>query len=521
MEITERLNFQLAWKRVKEDFKDMCFFNHPYETLLIESDIDNWLNSLREKIVGGRYNPSRCKIVDVPRPKWHLRPGGVLTIEDNVVYSAVLLDSLEKISEGINWSANTKRFYSILEKKRDGDKWFEFELNGWTKFREESLKLIEGKDNYVLFTDVSAFFENIEIQRLMYDLETLDVPKDDRDMLSRCLNRWAEPRGRGIPQGFRPSNILAEVYLNSIDKRLTNEGIVHLRFVDDVRIFCKTEREAIESMHLLTRLYREKGLNIQIAKSEIKNKSDAINEISGVSKIISGLREEIISELQAGLELESPYSAPAELRALIETKKIKIDLKVLIEAFKKYFLHKEIEFDKSLFHFIINRFGALRNPEAVEYCLELIEKRPEETKFILNYFSNLPNHLNNIAKCLANILMNDSLIYEYQKFLFVKWFWDMRIKTDLVLCVIRNLVKKTSLENTKNYCIAYLGEYGDSTDLDLIETFYTETVNPQLKATIICSLKNMSRSRRNSIYSRARGDGYFVDLAIGWTSSHS
>ena len=523
MELAERLYLKLAWKRVKEDLKDQSFIDHPYEIILIESDLDNWLESLREKIAANEYNPNRSKIIDIPKSNWHLRPGNILTIEDNVIYSALLLDSFEKIKEGVGWSSMTTRFSSILKENKNGNVWFEFELDGWTKFREESLKLIKQGYKHALFTDISAFFENIDIQRLIYDLETLEVPKDNRELLSKCLNRWAEPRGRGIPQAFRTSNILAEVYLNMIDKRMSSEGVIHLRFVDDVRIFCKNESNAVKSLHLLTRLYREKGLNLQTAKTHIRDEKDAINEISGVSHIISKLRGEIIKEIQESLELENPYSTPYELRYLIETKKIEIDLRVLIEAFEKYFLSKDaIKFDKSLFHFIINRLGASRNSKAVEYCLDPLSKRPEETKFILDYFSNLPRYYGDIAERLA-ILLNESLIiYEYQKILFIKWLWSEKISSDLVLRVIRNLVWRTDLfQNTKDYCIAYLGDYGDSTDLDLIESFYEDSVNPVSKATIMYSLKKMPKSRRNSIYGRAQGDGYYVDLAIKSARAHS
>ncbi len=523
MKLAERLDLRLACKRVKEDFRDKCYIDHPYEIVLIETDLYNWLDSLREKIAANEYNPSRTKIIDIPKPNWHLRPGNILTIEDNVIYSALLLDGIEKVKDNIGWSSKTKRFSSILKENQNGSKWFEFELDMWMKFRDESSKLIEQGYTHVLFADISAFFENIDIQRLMYDLESFGIPTDNRELLSKCLNRWAEPKGRGIPQAFRPSNILAEVYSNMIDKRLSYEGITYLRYVDDVRIFCETKMDAVKSLHLLTRLYREKGLNLQTAKSYIKDGKDAIDEINGISDIISELRGKIIKEIQESLELENPYGTPSELRYLIETRKIKVNLIVLIKAFEKYFLSKAaIKFDKSLFHYIINRLGALRNPKAVEYCLDQILTRPQETKFILDYFSNLHSHYSDIAECLAFLLKNKSIIYEYQKILFVKWFWDNKIYSAAVLNAVRSLAGRTDLlQNTKDYCIAYLGKYGDPTDLDLIETFYEVSVNPVSKATIIYSLRKMPKSRRNSIYGRAQGDGYYVDLAIKLARAHS
>nr|QNO55885.1 hypothetical protein FMLIDMBJ_00033 [Methanosarcinales archaeon ANME-1 ERB7] len=104
----------------------------------------------------------------------------------------------------------------------------------------------------------------------------------------------------------------------------------------------------------------------------------------------------------------------------------------------------------------------------------------------------------------------------------MKWFWDNKIYSAAVLNAVRSLAGRTDLlQNTKDYCIAYLGKYGDPTDLDLIETFYEVSVNPVSKATIIYSLRKMPKRRRNSIYGRAQGDGYYVDLAIKLARAHS
>ena len=80
------------------------------------------------------------------------------------------------------------------------------------------------------------------------------------------LNRWAQPRAKGIPQGFSASDILAKIYLNPIDRALRNGGFTHLRYVDDIRIFCKSRLEAKRGLLLLNDLMRKRGLNLQSAK---------------------------------------------------------------------------------------------------------------------------------------------------------------------------------------------------------------------------------------------------------------
>ena len=115
MEFLKRLDFQLAWKRIKNDLRYSSFLDHPYEVDLIQSDIENWIESLKNKIENGLYNPSRSKIIDIPKPNWHIRPASLLTIEDSVIYSAILLDNIEKIKRGIEWSSNSRRFSQIMK----------------------------------------------------------------------------------------------------------------------------------------------------------------------------------------------------------------------------------------------------------------------------------------------------------------------------------------------------------------------------------------------------------------------
>ena len=113
------------------------------------------------------------------------------------------------------------------------------------------------------------------------------------------LNAWAPGKQKGIPQGYTTSSILAEVYLDSIDKNLEREGIEHTRYVDDMRIFCESHSECVNALHLLTRSLREKELNIQTAKSDIHNKDEAINIIEGITPIIDGIDQKIKNKLKS------------------------------------------------------------------------------------------------------------------------------------------------------------------------------------------------------------------------------
>ena len=94
-----KLNLNLALTRVIEDLKEECFVELPFEIMLINSNRDNWIENLRTKIKDGKYNPSKVRLIDVPKPKYHIRPGTIMTMDDMVVYSALIIDIIDKIDQ--------------------------------------------------------------------------------------------------------------------------------------------------------------------------------------------------------------------------------------------------------------------------------------------------------------------------------------------------------------------------------------------------------------------------------------
>jgi len=432
MGIEDRLNYELAWRKIKFDFKDRCFVTFPYMEDLIESDLDNWIDRIRNKIRNNEYHPKITEIIDIPKANWHIRPANVLEIEDMLIYAALILEHIDIYREKLKWSAKTIRYSNVLKENQDGPEWFEYRIRLWNKFRIDSLNLIDNECNYVLFADLSAFYENINLRTLLYDLEAIGIPSDTIRLLSKCLNNWAHPRGRGIPQGFSVSDILSDIYLNSIDKMLDYQGITHKRWVDDMRIFCENHEDAIQSLQILTRLLRGKGLNLQTAKTWIKQGDEARNKIDGVAEIIKNIQNETCRELADNYNISSPSMNSFILEEIVKLKKDDTDAITIKSAFENYFLNTdENKFDKTLFHYILNRLRILNDDAAIDYCIDTISKHPEETSFILDrYFSYFPKYFDYIAQKFCELLKKNLVLYEYQKFLIIRWFCKYRNKNE-------------------------------------------------------------------------------------------
>ena len=101
MEIKIKLDLELGRKRYKKDLKDMCSADHPYETILIEENLKEYLSTIESKL--DNFTPIRSEIIYIPKPNHHIRPGSNLSPEDAIIPQAITLYDTQKIGESMLW----------------------------------------------------------------------------------------------------------------------------------------------------------------------------------------------------------------------------------------------------------------------------------------------------------------------------------------------------------------------------------------------------------------------------------
>lgn len=295
---------------------------------------------------------------------------------------------------------------------------------------------------------------------------------------------------------------------------MERDGFDHLRYVDDMRIFCSSMHQARRALGRLIVLLREKGLHLQTAKSYIKTAEDARNEINDVAFAIDGINQELIAELSV------EYGSPHEIRQIMESSHKQPHISTIHAAFDRYFCREpQLEFSKSLFHFVINRLAAAEDELAVDHCLQTLLERPEESRNILyDYFSCLPECKQSLCDHLSKYVLSGHIPYNYQIYLMTKWLYDHGTKTDSVLRAARHAAQRTMPEYVRNYGFAILGKWGDATDLREIESQYSTLGSEMSRTSAICALRRMTPMRRNAFYGRVQGE-WFVDRAVKWARS--
>lgn len=192
-----------------------------------------------------------------------VRPGSVLDIDDELIYNAILGSFHSEIWKAIGWSQGDPDVAYQFQKSSVKPAWIQSGFLVWEQWRTKSLAKLKKGIQFVVFADISAFYENIDLNPLASDLRALNLNAGLIELLVKCLKRWSQPRDKGIPQGLSASDLLAKVYLNPSDRGLRNAGFKHLRYVDDIRIFCRNSLDAKRALLTLNELLRARGLNVQ------------------------------------------------------------------------------------------------------------------------------------------------------------------------------------------------------------------------------------------------------------------
>jgi Reverse transcriptase (RNA-dependent DNA polymerase) len=488
-ELADALNLDLAWSRLLFDRPDRSFVSHPFQIDLLEFDLPAWLESIRRRIVEG-YISSPCVVVQSPKGNWQVRPGASLALDDEVVFNALVGRYLDNIRNELRDAQGDPDVAYQLGTGVNRREWVKRGFPVWKQFREKSNERLANGAAYVLFADISAFYENIALPRLASDLRRIGMDHETANLLSDCLNRWAQPRAKGIPQGYTAADILAKIHLASVDTNLRNEGFDHLRYVDDIRVFCQTRQEGQRALLLLTDLLRARGLNVQSAKTFIYEAAEATRKIDGVGPIIADLHNELLVEIRQQF-VDGGYGTVSDLARLTAEDPEHPPLEVLERAFAEYFRQGIHEFDKTLFHYLLTRLGATESRIAVGYCLNALRERPEETGDILRHFRKVGLTEAEHGR-LAVFLRGDDSIYDYQNYLILKFYFEAGLDDAGIVAVSRRYIRDVNLPPwLRAYATAIVGAHGDPADMEYLEARYPECREVGIRLTHQAAIPSM------------------------------
>ncbi|MBS1770565.1 MAG: hypothetical protein JSS77_12945 [Acidobacteria bacterium] len=281
-------NLQRAWRWIRSnpDAGYKTYFREHYAAYATAQD--PLLSDLSDRLRRGLYQPApACKIY-LPKASGITRSYSLLDVEDQIVYQAAANIIAERIFARVRHRYLDQVFGHLYAGK--SSVWFYRKWStGYAAFNKAAAKAHASGKVYTASFDLTAFYDSIDYRVLRHFLEDFGVDRQLVGELSEWLSAWTGTdaqilQGHGIPQGPLSSGLVAETVLSHLDNHAwAKAGVVYLRYVDDIRLFAKTEFLLRRALIQLDRLSKDIGLFPQSAKIGIHLVTDIQAELKSVS----------------------------------------------------------------------------------------------------------------------------------------------------------------------------------------------------------------------------------------------
>jgi hypothetical protein len=202
---------------------------------------------LEGKAVAG-YFATPVEIVSVPKLGGATRPAADVSIEDQVVFSALSNAILGRLHAGMVTFTRADITYDAFE-----------------KFPVEFPMDSNWEPHYVVMADAVSFYEYVEHDRLERELVGLTGLAGVAEGLIDLLEVWMNST-RGLPQGPEASDLIADIYIAPVSRTLMRAGFDHSRYSDDFRVPVASWRDARTVQELLESALRGVGLVLSVPK---------------------------------------------------------------------------------------------------------------------------------------------------------------------------------------------------------------------------------------------------------------
>jgi RNA-directed DNA polymerase len=249
---------EAAWKKVAKnrgaagvDRVSIERFKANEDRLLAELEVE-----LRE----GRYRPEPVRRVHIPKGKGQTRPLGIPTVKDRIVQTALKM-VLEPIFE--------REFLSTSYGFRPE--------RGCKDALREVDGLVKAGATWVVDLDFAEYFDTIphgalleRVKERISDGRVLSLIESflGQDILEG-MERWTPESG--TPQGAVLSPVLANLYLHSLDVRMTKAGYSIVRYADDAVVLCRSQAEAKRALAEVQAWTEANGLTLHPDKTQVGN----------------------------------------------------------------------------------------------------------------------------------------------------------------------------------------------------------------------------------------------------------
>lgn len=178
--------------------------------------------------------------------------------------------------------------------------------SGWRNFSKKSAEMAASY-KHVVVTDVTDFYNQIYLHRLQNSIETCDTSLASFSKeVESFITAFNDKTSQGVPVGPAASMVFAEALMIDIDAFISQCGVKHTRYVDDIRMFGNSSAKLSAALEGLTKyLYRSHRLTLATEKTEQMGSDEF------VEKFLESKYESDREDLKQSLDHFSPYGDPS------------------------------------------------------------------------------------------------------------------------------------------------------------------------------------------------------------------
>ena len=294
--------------------------------------LDVELDQLAQELAEGRYRCRPLRATRLPKPDGDFRVIKVACVRDRVVQAACL-QLIEPLFDA--------RFSRASFAYRPG--------RGAHHAVAVARSAIRTGKHWVVTADIRKCFDTIDHEIL---LRLVGDVIGDRDLV-QLIRSWLVadvidfmdviPSELGVPQGEAISPLLANIYLDQLDREFERGGTSFVRYADDYLVLCATEAEAQAALRLMGEFLRGVlRMALKPAKTQYCRVTDDVDKgvvFLGFQIGLSDVRipaEKTARVIQAFDErldaIASPASTPMDVYNAIR------GLNARVRGFRNYFL---------------------------------------------------------------------------------------------------------------------------------------------------------------------------------------
>lgn len=241
----------------------------PSDPLLVMMYVEPTAGEWAARRTAGDFYPVPHQTVSVRKVRHGVRPVAELSVRERLLYRAFV-----------------QRWSDQLPAPDRGQAAFDSFLRG---------PLDDEKASYVVSSDVTSFYEYVDYALLGRELLSHTGDAEGSDALLGLLEALTQ-RSFGLPQQSESSDVLAEVYISVVQRRLARQGLSVWRYNDDWRLTAHSWSAALDAVDRLEREARRLGLVLNDSKTIIR-KRDTYEE--GLDR-----HERLLKEIADDAELD-------------------------------------------------------------------------------------------------------------------------------------------------------------------------------------------------------------------------